>query len=92
MDSFETREARESYLSQVHNVSSQSLYFIEGTENPHPRFSGLMKSIRERRGEKVSILVPLYKDENTEMSTSDEPVPGMIYMDSMAFGMGCSSL
>jgi len=53
-----------------------------------------MKSIRERRGEKVKILVPLYQDEHTNMTsaTEDEPYPGMIYMDSMGFGMGCSCL
>ena len=42
------------------NEFSKSDFVIDGTENPHPRFSGLMKSIRERRGEKVKILVPLY--------------------------------
>ena len=47
------------------NLYSQSKYTIDGTENPHPRFSGLMKSIRERRGKKVSITVPLYPDVNT---------------------------
>ena len=42
------------------NEFSKSDFVIDGTENPHPRFPGLMKSIRERRGEKVKILVPLY--------------------------------
>lgn len=53
-----------------------------------------MKSIRERRGEKVKITVPIYPDLNTNMSvkTVDEPFPGFIYMDSMGFGMGCSCL
>jgi hypothetical protein len=35
------------------NEFSRSDFIIDGTENPHPRFPGLMKSIRERRGEKV---------------------------------------
>jgi hypothetical protein len=37
-----------------------------------------MKSIRERRGEKVKILVPLYPDINSNLSTPqpDEPFPG----------------
>jgi glutamate--cysteine ligase catalytic subunit len=76
------------------NEYSRSRFVIDSTENPHPRFSGLMKSIRERRGEKVKILVPIYKDENTNFTvpTDDEPEPGMIYMDSMHFGMGCSCL
>jgi glutamate--cysteine ligase catalytic subunit len=75
------------------NRYSQSLFAIDSTENPHPRFSGLMQSIRERRGEKVQILVPIYKDENTSLKPSrEEPEPGFIYMDSMHFGMGCSCL
>jgi len=54
---------------------------IDSTENPHPRFRGLMKSIRERRGEKVKILIPIYPDTNTNMTepTEDEPYPGSIY-------------
>jgi hypothetical protein len=37
-----------------------------------------MQSIRERRGEKVKILVPIYKDENTNLTipTYEEPFPG----------------
>jgi hypothetical protein len=35
------------------NEFSRSDFVIDGTENPHLRFPGLMKSIRERRGEKV---------------------------------------
>jgi len=53
-----------------------------------------MKSIRERRTEKVQILVPLYKDKHSNMTiaTEEEPFPGQIYMDAMHFGMGCSCL
>lgn len=47
------------------NKYSKSRFVIDGTENPHPRFPGLMKSIRERRGEKVKILVPVFRDINT---------------------------
>lgn len=46
----------------IRNKFSRSEFAIDGTENPHPRFPGLMKSIRERRGEKVKILVPIFKD------------------------------
>ena len=76
------------------NHYSQSLFAIDQTENPHPRFSGLMTSIRQRRQEKVKILVPLFADEKTNMvdATEEEPFPGSIYMDSMHFGMGCSCL
>jgi len=42
------------------NKHSKSEFAIDGTENPHPRFPGLMQSIRERRGSKVEILVPIF--------------------------------
>lgn len=76
------------------NHFSESKYIIDDTLNPHPRFKGLTKSIRERRGEKVRILVPIYPDINTNLTvaTEDEPYPGQIYMDGMGFGMGCSCL
>ena len=76
------------------NPSSRSKFVIDSTINPHPRFAGLVKSIRQRRGEKVEIRVPLYKDVNTDMTTvtEDEPFPGEIYMDAMHFGMGQSCL
>lgn len=53
-----------------------------------------MTSIRQRRQEKVKILIPIYKDEKTNVQepTYEEPYPGHIYMDSMHFGMGCSCL
>lgn len=76
------------------NEFSRSQFVIDSTENPHPRFPGLMKSIRERRGEKIKILIPVYPDKHTNLTepTKDEPYPGSIYMDSMHFGMGCSCL
>lgn len=52
------------HLEEI-NQYSKSEFAIDGTENPHPRFPGLMKSIRERRGEKVKILVPIYPDTHT---------------------------
>jgi glutamate--cysteine ligase catalytic subunit len=53
-----------------------------------------MKSIREHRGDKIQILVPIYKDINTNLTEPSykEPFPGQIYMDAMHFGMGCSCL
>jgi glutamate--cysteine ligase catalytic subunit len=66
---------------------------FDETCNPHPRFRYLVKSIRERRGEKVNIQVPIYQDKYTKMdATYEEPYPGQIYMDAMHFGMGCSCL
>ena len=60
------------------NEFSKSRFVIDKSVNPHPRFSGLVKSIREHRGEKVNIQIPIYKDENTNLTvaTEDEPYPG----------------
>lgn len=71
------------------NVFSQSKFTNDIIINSHPRFGCLARNIRLRRGKKVEILVPLYIDKNTNLNkTDDEPFPGYIYMDSMAFGMG----
>jgi glutamate--cysteine ligase catalytic subunit len=71
------------------NKYSQSLFTFDRAINQHPRFPTLSKIIRERRGEKVCIIVPLFVDSKTPISFPDEPYPSCIYMDSMAFGMGC---
>ena len=72
------------------NPYSQSNYSKDVTITDHPRFHMLTKNIRNRKGEKVKIKIPIYKDENTNLTTptQDEPYPGSIYMDAMAFGMG----
>ena len=44
---------------------TQSDYISDGIINPHPRFGTLSKNIRQRRGEKVNIRIPLYQDSNT---------------------------
>ncbi|CAI4222007.1 unnamed protein product [Auanema sp. JU1783] len=70
----------------------------------HPRFKNLVKNIRGRRGEKVAINVPVFKDVNTpspyieDLSRFGNPdsysaaKPDHIYMDHMGFGMGCCCL
>eukprot|EP01113_Clastostelium_recurvatum_P035345 TRINITY_DN4915_c0_g1_i2.p1 TRINITY_DN4915_c0_g1~~TRINITY_DN4915_c0_g1_i2.p1 ORF type:complete len:555 (-),score=106.70 TRINITY_DN4915_c0_g1_i2:8-1672(-) len=70
--------------------------------NPHFRFSTLTANIRTRRGSKVDINVPMFKDTNTpaffeqEAATSTSPGsqgrPYNIHMDAMGFGMGCCCL
>lgn len=71
------------------NPFSKSIFTHDIIINKHPRFSTLTKNIRERRGEKVNIKIPLYIDEFTKIEkTEEEPYPGFIYLDSMAFGMG----
>jgi glutamate--cysteine ligase catalytic subunit len=93
--------------AEVNGESSQSLFLPDEVINRHARFPTLTANIRKRRGEKVSINVPLFEDLNTKgddsipmrslFSHDDEPKlgaakPGHIYMDSMGFGMGCSCL
>lgn len=71
------------------NIFSKSQFTNDYVVNSHPRFGCLARNIRSRRGSKVEILVPIFKDEKTNFDKSvDEPFPGFIYMDSMAFGMG----
>jgi glutamate--cysteine ligase catalytic subunit len=76
-----------------------------------PSFSTLTGNIRSRRGSKVAINVPIYKDTNTPSPFVDPTIPydrqlwpgdseakngaakpDHIYMDAMAFGMGCCCL
>lgn len=67
----------------------------------HPRFRNLVRNIRGRRGEKVAINVPIYRDQNTPspfIETFDDPeakrnaLPNHIYLDHMGFGMGLCCL
>jgi hypothetical protein len=44
---------------------SQSVFIPDYLINPHPRFAALARNIRERRGGKVDIKVPLFKDVRT---------------------------
>lgn len=44
---------------------AQSKYVSDAVINPHPRFGTLTANIRKRRGRKVDIRVPLFKDVNT---------------------------
>ncbi|PIO74218.1 glutamate-cysteine ligase, catalytic subunit [Teladorsagia circumcincta] len=83
----------------------QSIFFPEDAVfGGHPRFKNLVKNIRGRRGEKVAINVPIFKDKNTpkpyieDLSALGEgdmisaAKPDHIYMDHMGFGMGCCCL
>ena len=71
------------------NVFTKSQFINDFMINSHPRFGTLARNIRSRRGKKVEILIPIYKDKYTSVEkTNDEPHPGYIYMDAMPFGMG----
>uniref|UniRef100_A0A1A8CB82 Glutamate--cysteine ligase n=1 Tax=Nothobranchius kadleci TaxID=1051664 RepID=A0A1A8CB82_NOTKA len=78
---------------------SKSLFFPDEAINGHPRFSTLTRNIRHRRGEKVVINVPIFKDQRTPAPFVEEfpeddgeaaraALPDHIYMDCMGFGMG----
>lgn len=71
--------------------AAQSLFFPdEAIFSGHPRFKNLTRNIRLRRGEKVCINVPVFKDENTKIPIpySLPETPDHVYMDAMGFGMG----
>ena len=73
------------------NIFTESKFINDFIINSHPRFGCLARNIRNRRGKKVEILVPIFKDKFTSLEeTDDEPFPGFIYMDAMPFGMGSS--
>lgn len=74
---------------------AQSLYFPDEAIFPgHPRFKNLTRNIRLRRGEKVSINLKVFKDENTKLPIEGSPPgqPDVVHMDAMGFGMGCCCL
>ena len=85
---------------------SNSIYIPDEAINPHPRFPALTANIRKRRGEKVAISVPIYKDRHTDKTLQRQadhavamgaPLPATvpaesIYMDAMSFGMGSGCL
>lgn len=93
------------FLTAVFSLAAgpvaESLFLADEVINPHPRFATLTRNIRRRRGRKVDIRVPLFKDTRTDLSAEYKVVSNDgkteenakdIYMDSMGFGMGCCCL
>nr|CDS33987.1 glutamate cysteine ligase catalytic subunit [Hymenolepis microstoma] len=88
--------------------ASHSLFYPEVAINGSlPRFKVLTRNIRERRGSKVAINVPIFHDNNTpqpfveDFSNYLDPfdkegataaLPDHVYLDAMGFGMGCCCL
>jgi len=77
-------------------LASRSDSVPDACINPHPRFGTLTANIRSRRGSKVDIRMPLFRDEATPEfaggasgSGTSEP---SIDMDCMAYGMGMCCL
>jgi glutamate--cysteine ligase catalytic subunit len=89
---------------------ARSLFVPDEIINPHPRFATLTKNIRERRGRKIDINIPIFMDSLTRFvcclfisydffcfcccrcpsGESERHLPGCVYLDAMAFGMGSS--
>lgn len=60
--------------TKVGGSKSESDYISDDIINPHPRFGTLTANIRQRRGSKVNIRVPLFRDRNTpEFSGFEAP-------------------
>lgn len=51
--------------TKVGGPKTESEYISDDIINPHPRFGTLTANIRQRRGSKVNIRVPLFRDSNT---------------------------
>jgi len=81
---------------------TQSFFVPDALINPHPRFGALTQNIRTRRGEKVDVRMPRFRDTKTPRGTGPGGPPPTtlqaalemdeVYMDAMAFGMGCCCL
>ena len=80
-----------------------SLFIPDEAINPHPRFGALTRNIRRRRSSNVDIRMPRYVDTATPparfpagcpppQSAADADGMDEVYMDAMAFGMGCCCL
>ncbi|XP_064457194.1 glutamate--cysteine ligase catalytic subunit-like [Ornithodoros turicata] len=90
------------YTPSLKAAHMPSLFLPEEMVFPaHPRFKTLARNIRERRGKRVVINVPIYKDDNTRWPFTEDwralgddgeaersARPGHVYMDAMGFGMG----
>jgi glutamate--cysteine ligase catalytic subunit len=74
---------------EKHNSLSGSNYILDDMTNPHPRYPALMAYICNRRGRKMDIKVPLYKDLDTGIGKIDGHItPDEIHMDTIMFGTG----
>ena len=55
----------DSPVTKENTAFSGSLFVPDGVINPHPRFPTLVNNIRTRRGEKVCMHLPVFKDVRT---------------------------
>ncbi|CAG4923557.1 unnamed protein product [Colias eurytheme] len=79
---------------------TRSHFFPDESIYPgHPRFKTLTSNIRHRRGEKVAVNLPIFRDVNTKIPVDNYhelekgvAQPDCVYMDAMGMGMGCCCL
>lgn len=94
------------FLPDPRNSFSRSLFWpSEATFLGHPRFARLSENIRKRRGEKVAMNLPIFRDKNTpapfiedlsaygdDGSSAEAAKEDHVYLDAMGFGMGLCCL
>merc|ERR1711936_474800 len=94
------------FLPEPETSFTRSLFWpSEATFLGHPRFARLSENIRKRRGEKVAINVPIFRDEKTPQpfredlsllgddgSSQAAAKEDHVYLDAMGFGMGLCCL
>nr|XP_023025104.1 glutamate--cysteine ligase-like isoform X1 [Leptinotarsa decemlineata] len=76
-----------------------SLFIPDSIIHPgHPRYRNTTNNIRQRRGEKPNINLPIFMDENTNIPVDNSheleknALPDCVYLDAMGFGSGYSCL
>ena len=84
------------------NSFGRSMWFSdEVVHQGHPRYTNLLRNITQRRGEKISINVPIFKDEKTPWPFTEEfecpeakknAKENHIHLDHLGFGPGCCCL
>ncbi|KAF4567620.1 hypothetical protein EYR40_006621 [Pleurotus pulmonarius] len=65
----------EPYYDPIGAISSHSLFLPQEITNPHARFPTLTANIRQRRGSKVAINLPLFVDAKTPRPFVDPAIP-----------------
>ncbi|XP_032514571.1 glutamate--cysteine ligase catalytic subunit [Danaus plexippus] len=79
---------------------SLSYFFPDQATFPgHPRYKTLAENIRKRRGNRMAINIPVFRDVNTKIPIDDYhkilpdlAKPDSVYLDAMGLGMGCCCL
>jgi len=87
------------YLPEPDTSFTRSLFWpSQATFLAHPRFARLSENIRKRRGEKVAIHLPIFRDTDTPspfveiLPDGTKSKSDHVYLDAMGFGMGLCCL